>query len=304
MSSALEIRGEILKLARLLQRDAGELEYLEQVAPGDLRELREQVTDLLFAAQGSSLARLAAASKLLPVGVVAAIGEGAFGPMLSARIAGLLDPSRAVEMADTMPIEFLADVAVELDPRRASDVISRIAPARIAQVTRELIRREEYVTMGRFVGHLGDDAVRAAFGELDDVALLRVAFVLESKESLDHLVSLLAPGRRDSLVDVAAEHGMWLEALDLLSHLSEQTRRRFAELGALDRDGVLEAIVGVAAENGLWEELLPLVEELPPGSQERIVREATKLDPVLAEQLAAQRRDTISSASRPAAPLP
>jgi hypothetical protein len=304
MSSALEIRGEIIKLARLLQRDAGELEYLEQVPAADLRELREQVTELLFTAHGSALASLAAASKVLPVRVVATIGERAFGAMLSARIAGLIDPSRAVEMANTMPIEFLADVAVELDPRRASDVISRIAPARIAAISRELIRREEYVTMGQFVGHLGDDAVRAAFGELDDVALLRVAFVLESKESLDHLVSLLAPERRYSLVEVAAEHEMWVEALDLLSHLSERTRRRFAELGALDRDGVLKAIVRAAAENGLWEELLPLVEELPPGSRERIVQEATKLDPVLAGRLAAQRRETISSASRPAAPSP
>ena len=80
-------------------------------------------------------------------------------------------------------------------------MIPRIAPARIAAVTRELLRREEYVTMGRFVGHLHDDAVRATFDVLDDVALLRVAFVLEQKESLEHLISLLPPraGTRSSM---------------------------------------------------------------------------------------------------------
>jgi hypothetical protein len=287
MSSPLEVRAEILKLARLLRRSPEELSYLELVPATDVRELREQVTDVLFSAHGPALARLAAASKVLPIRVVATIGERAFGPMLAARIAGLLDPARAVEMADTMPIEFLADVAVELDPRRASDVISRISPERIAAITRELLRRDEYVTMGHFVGHLGDEAVRAAFGVLDDKSLLLVAFVLESKDSLNHLVSLLPEARRDALVDVAADQQMWLEALDLLSHLSEENRSRFAESGSLEREGVLEAIVDAAVENGLWGELMPLVPELPTQAQQRVVDEVARLDPAKREEITA-----------------
>jgi hypothetical protein len=279
VSSVLAVRAEILKLARLLRRSPEELAYLEEVPANDVRQLRDQVTDVLFTAQGPALARLAAASKVLPIRVVATIGERAFGPVLAARIAGMLDPQRAVEMADTMPIEFLADVAVELDPRRASDVISRIAPARVAAITRELLRRGEVVTMGRFVGHLHDEAVRAAFGELDDKSLLQVAFVLESKDSLDHLVELLPDSRRQALVDVAANEQMWIEALDLLSHLSAENRRRFAESGSLDRAGVIEAIVNAAIENDLWEELLPLVPELPIDAQRRVADEVAKLDP-------------------------
>jgi hypothetical protein len=279
VSSVLAVRAEILKLARLLRRSPEELAYLEEVPANDVRQLRDQVTDVLFTAQGPALARLAAASKVLPIRVVATIGERAFGPVLAARIAGMLDPQRAVEMADTMPIEFLADVAVELDPRRASDVISRIAPARVAAITRELLRRGEVVTMGRFVGHLHDEAVRAAFGELDDKSLLQVAFVLESKDSLDHLVELLPDSRRQALVDVAANEQMWIEALDLLSHLSAENRSRFAESGSLDREGVIEAIVNAAIENDLWEELLPLVPELPIDAQRRVADEVAKLDP-------------------------
>src|SRR5581483_3731092 len=277
MNNQLAVRAEILKLAQLLRREPEALGYLEQIPAQDLRRLREQVTDLLFTAQGPALARLAAASKLLPIRVVATIGERAFGPMLAARIAGLLDPARAVEMADTMPIEFLADVAVELDPRRASDVISRISPERIAAVTGELLRRQEYVTMGRFVGHLSDPSVKAALGALDDVALLRVAFVLESKESLDHLIGLLPASRRESIVDVAAREQMWTEVLDLLSHLGPVRRNEFTQVGALDRKGVLEAIFKAAVENELWEELLPLVPELPVEGQERLAQAAAKL---------------------------
>jgi hypothetical protein len=279
MNNQLGARAEILKLARLLHREPDALEYLEQVPAEDLRRLRELVTELLFTANGQALSRLAAASKLLPIRVVATIGERAFGPVLAARISGLLDPARAAEMANTMPIEFLADTAAELDPRRASDVIARIPPERIALVTRELIQREEYVTMGRFVGHLPDAAVRAAFGELDDQALLRVAFVLESKESLDHLVSLLPESRRESIVREAARERMWLEVLDLLIHLGETNRQEFMQLGALNHDGVVEAIFTAAVENDLWPELLPLVPELPAEAQERLAQAAAKLQP-------------------------
>jgi hypothetical protein len=69
----------------------------------------------------------------------------------------MLETDKAVEVAAKLPPPFLADVAVELDPRRASDLIAKIAPALIGQVTGELVARREYVTMGRFVGHLGDD---------------------------------------------------------------------------------------------------------------------------------------------------
>jgi len=169
---ALRSRAEVLKLARLLGRAPERLDYLQDVPISDLRLLREQVTDVLFGAQSTALARLAAASKVLPVGLMATIAEKAFGPLVSARIAGLLEPSRAVDVAARLPPAFLADVAIELDPRRASDVIARIPAGQIADVTRELVRRDEHVTMGRFVGHLSDEALSAAIDEMDDAVLL------------------------------------------------------------------------------------------------------------------------------------
>ena len=195
----------------------------------EIRLLREQVTDVLFTAHGPALSRLAAASRLLPVALVATLGEKVFGPVLSARVAGLLDPGRAVEMASRLPIEFLADVAIELDPRRASEVIGRIPPEQIAAITRELIGRGEYVTMGRFVGHLSSDAIVSAVGVMDDTALLRVAFVLESKDSLEDLVGVLPSERLDGIIEAAANADLWPEVLDLLGHLALDQRRELVE---------------------------------------------------------------------------
>jgi hypothetical protein len=111
--------------------------------------------------------------------------------MLSARIAGLLDPERAVEVAAKMPTKFLAEVAIELDPRRASAVIAGIPSGRIFEITTELSRRKEYVTMGRFVGHLGDEALAAALAALDDEALSQTMFVLEDGDPDGRLARLL-----------------------------------------------------------------------------------------------------------------
>lgn len=174
-----ESQAEVLKLARLLGREPDQLSYLEHVPPADLRVLREQITETLFTAHEATLRRLAAASRLLPAGLVASLGQATFGAMLSARIAGLLDADRAVEVAAKMPTEFLADVAIELDPRRASAVIAGIPPRRIHEITAELARRGEYVTMGRFVGHLADAALQAALEALDDEALSKTMFVIE-----------------------------------------------------------------------------------------------------------------------------
>jgi hypothetical protein len=221
VSEALDTRAEILKLARLLGREPDTLAYLDQVPAEDLRALRELTTERLFSAHGNTLARLATASKLLPTGLVATIGERAFGPLLSARVAGLLEPARAVDVASKLPSSFLADVAIELDPRRASDVIGQMPAQRVADVAAELVGRQEYVTLGRFVGHIGTEALQASLEVMSDSDLLRVAAVLEQKDGLDELVGMLPADRLSGVIDAAAQDDLWAEARDLLSHLSD-----------------------------------------------------------------------------------
>jgi Mg/Co/Ni transporter MgtE len=212
----------VVKLATLLRREPAQLEHLQLLPPEDLRMLREQVTDMLFTAHDATLQRLALASKLLPVGLVAMIGQHAFGAMLSARITALLDPGRAVEVAQKLPPSFLADIASELDPRRASDVIAGMPVDQIVKVTRELTRRGEYVTMGRFVGQLGDRALLAAVETIDDATLLRTAFVLEERDRLDALAELIGEERLEALIDAAEREGLWPEVLDLLTRLDAE----------------------------------------------------------------------------------
>jgi hypothetical protein len=272
MSRTLRSRAEVMKLARLLHRDPAELEYLEDVPPEELQEFREQVTDVLFSAHGHALTRLAAASKLLPVSLVATIGERAFGPVLSARVAGLLEPSRAVEMAARLPVGFLADVAIEIDPRRASEVISQIPPDQVAAITSELIARDEHVTMGRFVGHLRPEAISSAVTVMDDSALLQVAFVLETKEGLQELVELLPVERIDGIIEAAATEDLWAEVLDLVSHLSDEQASRLADAAAARDDLVLASLVASAQSNDIWEAVLPITRAMSVSGRQRFAQ--------------------------------
>jgi hypothetical protein len=80
----------------------------------DLRRLRERVSASLFDRHRAGFQRMAAASRLLPIGVLAKIAERTMPPMIAARIAAEMAPERAAE----------------------------------------LLRRGEYVTIGRFVDGL------------------------------------------------------------------------------------------------------------------------------------------------------
>lgn len=233
MSEQFERRAEAMKLARLLGLLAEDLDYLHPVGAADLRALREQVTEVLFGSQGQALGRLAAASRLLPVSLVAQLAERVFGPVLSARVAGLLEPDRAVELASKLPVPFLADIAVELDPRRAREVIVRIPASQIGAISRELTRRREYVAMGRFVGYLPDASIGAALGAMDGLALLNVAVVLENKAKLPDLVTMIEPERIEQMIRLAAASDLAEEALGLLEHLSEDQRARLEQLPEL-----------------------------------------------------------------------
>jgi hypothetical protein len=267
----LQAHAEVLKLARLLGHEPGELAYLERLPPADLRALRDGVTETLYDANGSALVRLAAASRLLPAGVTATIGQRAFGPLLSARLAGLLETAKAVDVATKMPPPFLADVAVELDPRRASDLIASIAPALIGQITAELVARREYVTMGRFVGHLGDEAIAASLATMDDEAVLQVAFVLEDRAQLKRLLDKLPKDRWAGVIAAAGREGLWLEALDMLNHLSKRQRKDMVLAALALGEPAREAILDTIVEHELWDEAR-LIAEHDASIEERLAR--------------------------------
>lgn len=192
---------EIRKLARVLGVPPERLAYLDGLPAADLRVLRDKVTTALFDAHLGVLERMAGASKLLPSPLLAKMAERVFGPLLSARIAGLVDVSRGIDIAKRLDPRFLADVAAELDPRRASGIIAGMPASVVVKVAAELTRRKDWITIAQFVDHLPESSITATLDALGDEALLEVAAMVDDPSRVHYIADLLPAHRLDGLRD-------------------------------------------------------------------------------------------------------
>ncbi len=272
--STLAQRAEVLKLARVLGTPPSQLDYLHKLDAAAIRRLREQASASLFDADRKLFQRIAATTKLLPAQLIAIIAEKAIGPLLCARTTGLLPPERAVEISKRLKAGFLADLCIELDPRSARDVIAAMPGDRVVEVSRELARRGEYITMGRFVDCLDDDAIRATMADLrDDEALLRIGFFVEDKQRLSDIIDLLPRERLLNIVRVAAggDAELWPEALSMINSIEEAQRRQMANLAAELEEGAIVRMIESTQAQGLWPAMLPVVAMMNSDSQRRLI---------------------------------
>lgn len=227
MKASSDSRAETAKLARLLGLDGPEsIEYLRGVPADELREYREAVTDLLYDDDRELLARTAEGARLLPARTVAKIGERALGPLVCAHITGLLDPARAAEVSRHFSIEFLAQLAAEMDPRRAVEVVVSTPAQRVLEIAVAMSARGEHVAMGRFVAHLDDETLAACLEQLSDADILRVAFVLEGAQPHARIFELVGLERMRRMLDDADSEGLSEQASYLLEHLSAPQRKQ------------------------------------------------------------------------------
>lgn len=209
-------RAEIEKLAGLLGAPPDRFAYLEPLGEEPVRALREAATDRLFDADRALFDRLAAGAAIVPDALAATLSQKAFGPLLTARMTAAVDPKKSVSVARRLPHDFLADVAVQLDPRRTADVLRVLPPEQVAKTSRVLADREEWVAMGRFVGHLGDDAIRAVVARLTDGQMVRIAHVMEDRQQAARVARIIGERRLRAMLGAAEAAGLGDDARELL----------------------------------------------------------------------------------------
>lgn len=260
------VRAETTKLARLLDlADPAELAFLHDLSPEAIRAFRERATDLLFDRDAARMRRVAAATKLVPTVISAKAAERAFGPVLCAAVAGSVEPARAIDIAKALPARFLAETAVQLDPRRTADIIAAVPTRLVVEVAGELSRRDDHVTMSRFVGVVPEDAMRAAAPVLSDADLLRVGFLMEDKSALDRLIALFTD-RLAGVIRAAHEQGLWAEGIDLLDSVGPQTRAALGDIAAELGGAVLDGLIEAVRELDAWASLLPVTSAMSQDS--------------------------------------
>jgi hypothetical protein len=260
--TSLATRAEIAKLAALLGTDEGRFGYLETVDPAVIRELRDQATEMLFESSRKRLEGIAAATRLVPVALSAKVAEKTFPPPLAARVAGLLDPGKAVEVARRLPVPLMAEMTPYLDPRRISAIISKLPTEIVVGVAKIVAENGGYITLGRFVGHLDDATIAKTTEVLSDEALLHIGFVTEDPDRLPAIVRSLSDERLTGVVRAAYRLELWAEALSLLEHLDAEALQRFATVIAAEPADARRVAADLATELELFDILGPVGDAL------------------------------------------
>jgi hypothetical protein len=271
--SGLAVRAELGKLQHLLGAEANALPFLDRVPEAQLRRLRDAVQERLFAQDQPLFRRLGRIATWLPFWLAVPLCL-LIGPRLTARVVGEMPARCAIASAVRLRPGFIAEACTYLDPRRARDLIALMPPRRVADIALELLRREDFATMGRFVDFLSDEAIRAVLDAVpDEAALLRIAFYMDSKNRLDHVVHLMPPERRARALMLALDDSSDLldEILLLITHVNYALKRELGDLAAAQNEAVLERIVTTVEQQSLWSDLLPVVASLSEDSQRKVV---------------------------------
>lgn len=289
--SELANRAERQKLGQLLGLKETDLHFLEKIDERSIAALREQTSGMLFDRNRGMFQRIAASSKLLPNSLLAVIAERAIGPWLCAHVAGHMPTAAAIDLASRLPVPFLADTCVQLDPRRVQPLIRGIPVSQVKSVAKELVRRRDYITMGRFVDSLPESTIRQVLDDTpQDDALLLIAYYAENKEHLSHVIGFLSEERLMRVMQAAQDHSLWPEALGLMSYVSPALRTRLADMAAGQNDTLLTGMVEAIKQHNIWNDALPIVGFMSEPSRKRFINlPAVQDDAALTGIIAASR---------------
>lgn len=248
------MQAEHQKLARLLGCPESTASALTGLDVQAMRQLRGAVTSMMFDGDRAAFQRIVGTSRLLPAALKALVAEKALGPVLASRVAGLLPPEDAADMARRVSLAFNVEVTLLIDPRSAAPMLRLIPVPLVQAVTREAVKRREYIAMARFVDTLTDQQIKGSMEVVDDESMLRIGFYVESPQRLEEVVSLMSDERLSDVVAVAARPGLDLEraVLVLLDGVSDKLRARLVK-AALDHADpkVGDHLFAAAREHGM-----------------------------------------------------
>lgn len=283
--SKLATQAELHKLARALNVGVDQLQFMTHIAPDGLRHFRMAYTDIIFNQQRAAFRWVVWWARWLPIWLLATIARVAMGPALTARMAGELPAWRVAAIAHYLPADFVADVAVGFEARAARELVYLLSSAQIVAIAQVLLQRRDFMTMGRFVGLLPDAVIQEVAASIsDDGDLLEIAFYIESRDRIDHLVQVLPAERvRRALLIIInpAQRQHWPKLLALVTNVGHHQRRELGELAASQGEAVLIAIIHAAQEDQLWEDILPVVTCLSPEVQRRVINLAAVQQPAV-----------------------
>lgn len=292
--SDLDGAAEQVKMARLLEIAEESLPFIVDLPSAKTRAFRETVTEFYYQRQKDSFSRLAGMSKILPVGASAKLALNLLGAVLSAGIACELPPERAAKLADKLPTDFLAKLALYLDPMRAGPIIGAVNDSHLFAVAVALNKQREYVTLARFVPFIKESTLARVIETLgnDGEASLKIAIYVEDKSMLDKLVRLLSDDQRVKLLKAAADFDLWPEMLSLLGYLKEDMQDVMANLAGCQDPKVREKLIRNVVDRGTWDELFHALSLMNDSNLDLAASLPSMQEHAIVEQFIAKAKDS------------
>ncbi|MBU3064589.1 hypothetical protein KO481_24035 [Nocardia sp. NEAU-G5] len=264
--TSLESRAEVIKLARELQTEPERLDFLEGAAPEAIRAFRRSVHQRLDAPHRPMFRRIAKVGALVPGTLAVRIAMRYYGPMFVGMVATEVPPARAADLIGSVPPEFIADAAPYVDPEAVGPIVRGLRTEAMLPAMREMLRRKDYVTLARFVSAVSDELILEVLPSIESGADL-LMIVLNSEISdvaghFDIVLTRVDDDRIRSLVQAAADAGLFAETLTFLQFLSTPARARIADAAAELGPAVLTAMIDAAHRENAWPELLSVAAAL------------------------------------------
>ncbi|MCH7336294.1 hypothetical protein [Acinetobacter sp. NIPH 2699] len=267
----LAVHAEIIKLARTLNVSEQQLVFLQTIAPESLRQFRFAVIELLQDQQKARFRYLATWVNWLPNGLNVFMVKRFLDPLIVAQIAVHLSTENLYRIAKKLPAETLAAISVHLDPRLARELLVFLTTHQIMEIAQVLLQQRDFVTMGRFVSMLSDVVVQDVAQMVEQESdLLEIAFYIESRERIDHLVHVLPKERIEQALLIICDPTqrlVWPKLLALMSHIGYELKQELGDLAVQQGETVINAIIQAAQEDQLWEDMLPVVAALSVQAQ-------------------------------------
>lgn len=244
----------LLRLAHLLHLDPASADQLAadlaELPADDVRVLTDLVGEALHGRVRHRFVGIAALAGKLPGPVAASFAEKFLPPRLAARVAENLQPAQAAALVGRIPVGYLAELAVALDPTSSARVVAAIPPPQVVAVALELFRRGQHVTMAELAGAVSREGLRAAVDAASARDLLLCLPHAEWTADLDAVVDALPDARVDELLREVARDGLWAEAESLLTSVDPAVVDRVVHRAAVLDEALVDRFRG-AGEGGL-----------------------------------------------------
>jgi hypothetical protein len=287
--SRLANQAELSKLAHALDVHVTQVAFLTNIPPEAIRHIRGALDDRVFDQQRPLFRWFAAWVRWLPIWLSVLFVRFWVGALIATRIAGELPAWRAAEIAEHLPTEFMADVAMGFDPRGARELVRLLQTPQVVAIAEVLLKRRDFMTMGRFVGLLPDHVVQEVAATIPDEGdVLEIIFHLDSRERIDHLVHVLPTERVRRMIMIICDETrrlQWPKLLSMVANVSDMLKRELGDFAANQGEHVLVAMIRATDEDQLWEDILPVVACLSPEVQRRVVNLAAFREPLVMQHM-------------------